>query len=304
MSGRPAGGHGHGHGHGHHEVHEDDWDEIADRLVGEAELSLASLEESARWLASLTDRPVRRVLDLGSGPGVQACVLAAAFPDAVTEAVDASAHLLSLAAERAAGLGIGDRFVTAERQLPEGLESIEPADVVVTSRVVHHLGDQADAVRRIAGLVRPGGVLAVVEGGLPQRTLPRDIGVGRPGLEARVDVAVQEWFADMRAAQPGAVATVEHWPGILADAGLVACCSRSFLTDLPAPLDERARTVVAARWEAMRERAAEHLAADDLATLDRLLDPGDPAGLRRRYDLFLLTAATVHAARAPGEPAS
>ncbi|MQA78072.1 MAG: methyltransferase domain-containing protein [Streptosporangiales bacterium] len=274
---------------------------MADRLVGEAELSIASLEESARWLAQLTgDRPVHRVLDLGSGPGVEACVLAAAFPDAVTEAVDGSARLLALAAERATGLGVGDRFVTSERQLPDGLDSLEPADVVVSSRVVHHLGDQAAAIRRIAALVRPGGLLAISEGGLPQRTLPRDIGVGRPGLEARIDVALQDWFGEMRAAQPDAVATVEHWPGILAGAGLVPCGSRSFLTDLPAPLDERARAVVTARWGGVRDRVQEVLAADDLGTLDRLLDPDDPAGLQRRDDLYLLTASTVHVARVRG----
>jgi hypothetical protein len=36
------------------------------------------------------------------------------------------------------------------------------------------------------------------------------------------------------------------------------------------------------------------LAADDLAALDRLLDPVDPAGLRLRPDVFLLGAQTVH----------
>lgn len=298
MSGSQAGGHGHGHGHG--QPYEDDWDDVADRLVGEAELSLAALEEEARWVRELAgDRPVRRVLDIGSGPGVQACVLAVAFPDAVVEAVDGSAHLLSLAAERAAGLGIGERFVTTERQLPDGLASLEPADVVVTSQVVHHLGDQMAAIRRIAGVVRPGGLLAITEGGLPQRTLPRDIGVGRPGLEARVDAVAQDWFAEMRAVQDGVVAVVEHWPGILADAGLVPCGSRSFLTDLPAPLDDRARAVVAARWGGIRDRVAERLDADDLATLDRLLDADDAAGLLRRDDVYLLTAETVHAARAP-----
>jgi hypothetical protein len=112
---------------------------------------------------------------------------------------------------------------------------------------VHHLGDQDDAVRRLAALVRPGGVLAIAEGGLSLRSLPRDIGIGRPGLEARLDVAREEWFAEMRAVQPGAVSTVEHWPGLLAAAGLSPCGTRSFLVEHAAPLDPATRAVHAGR---------------------------------------------------------
>ncbi len=41
------------------------------------------------------------------------------------------------------------------------------------------------------------------------------------------------------------------------------------------------------------------LDADDLATLDRLLDPDDKASVYHRPDVFLLTAHTVHVAVKP-----
>ncbi len=41
---------------------------------------------------------------------------------------------------------------------------------------------------------------------------------------------------------------------------------------------------------------AERLTADDTATLDRLLDAQDAAGLAQRPDMFLLKARTLHLA--------
>jgi SAM-dependent methyltransferase len=298
--------HGHSpHDHAHHgqapqDLYQDDWDAAGERLEAEAELSLGFLEGAARWIADLAgDRPVRRVLDLGSGPGVGSCVLAAAFPDAEVEAVDGSSALLATASARAARLGIGDRLVVAQRELPDGLDSVQPADVVWASRVVHHLGDQREAVRRMAALVRPGGVLAIAEGGLAMRSVPRDTGIGRPGLEARLEVVLGDWFSEMRAAQPGAVSAVEHWPEILAGAGLTPCGTRSFLVDHPAPLAPAARAVVADWWGGLHERLGDRIAADDRATLERMVDPEDPEGLNRRPDVFVLQASTVHAGRAP-----
>jgi SAM-dependent methyltransferase len=288
------------HHHGHQALHQEDWDAAGARLEGEAEMALGFLEGAAAWLAELAgDRPVRRVLDLGSGPGVGSCALAAAFPDAEIVAVDGSAPLLARASARAARLGLGDRLAVARRELPGGLASLDPADVVWASRVVHHLGDQHEAVRRMAALVRPGGVLAIAEGGLPRRSLPRNIGIGRPGLEARLDVATEDWFAAMRAAQPGAVPVVEDWSEILAHGGLVPCGSRSFLVDRAAPLDPATRAIVADWWSGTRDRVADRISADDRATLERLLDPLDTAGLYRRPDLFVLMATTVHAGRVP-----
>ena len=103
----------------------------------------------------------------------------------------------------------------------------------------------------------------------------------------------------MRAAQPGATPTVEHWPGILAGAGLTPCGTRAFLVDHPAPLDATAREVVLARWAGTLPRVGDRISAEDRAMVERLLDPDDEQGLNRRPDLFLLTATTVYAGRAP-----
>ncbi|MEU4658302.1 methyltransferase domain-containing protein [Streptomyces sp. NPDC023723] len=282
---------------GHHHEHDDfDWARMAPLLEAEA-------EQFTPLYTQVLDRLVRDgadpglVVDAGSGPGVVSCLLADAFPGARVVAVDGAEPLLARARDRAARQGIGDRFGTLAGDLPGALDGLEyPADLLWAGRSLHHLGDQRAALTAFAGHLAPGGTLALLEGGLPARCLPRDLGFGRPGLQARLDAAHEETFARMRRDLPGSVAVTEDWPALLTAAGLTHTGTRSFLLDLPAPLDEPARAFVAALFARQRAMAGEFLDAGDRAALDRLLDPDDEAGVHRRTDLFLLTALTVHTA--------
>ncbi|MFG3252386.1 class I SAM-dependent methyltransferase [Streptomyces sp. NPDC048172] len=299
--------HGHGHGHGHDGGgsgdgdYDFDWEAMADRLEREAELRADAMEESVAWLRGLLleggcgAASVGRVIDLGSGPGVSTAALAHGFPQAETVAVDGAEGLLDRARARAAREGLADRVTALRAELPEGLAGLGAADLVWTSHVVHHLGDQRAALGALARTLNPGGVLAVREGGLPLRFLPRDIGLGRPGLQARLDAANEEWFGEMRDDLPDAVRTVEDWPAMLTEAGLTPAGSRTFVTELRAPLGAAAREHLVAYTARAREVLADRLAKDDVETLDALLDDASPHSLRTRPDAFLLVAATVHA---------
>ncbi|MFE1311223.1 class I SAM-dependent methyltransferase [Streptomyces sp. NPDC058755] len=287
--------HGHGHGHGT----DIDWAEMAPHLETQAELFTPVYERAMAWLAKEVTEP-GLIVDAGSGPGVVACLFAEAFPGARIVAVDSTEPLLERARERAVRQGVADRFDTLAGELPGVLDELEyPADLLWASRSLHHLGDQRAALAAFAARVAPGGTIALLEGGLPSRFLPRDIGIGRPGLQERLDVVEAEWFARMRADLPGSVAVTEDWPALLTSVGLKHTRTRSFLLDLPAPATDRARAYVAASLTRVREAAAESLDAEDLATLDRLLDPADPASVHRRPDVFVLGAYTVHTAVRP-----
>jgi SAM-dependent methyltransferase len=294
--------HEHEHGHepehrrDHHDHGDVDWVEMAPLLEAQAELFTPLYERALAWLAKQQTDP-GLVVDAGSGPGVVSCLLAETFPGARVVAVDGAEPLLERARARAARLGVADRFGTLTGELPGVLDDLDyPADLLWASRSLHHLGDQRAALAAFADRLAPGGTLAILEGGLPTRFLPRDLGFGRPGLQARLDALQEEWFAGMRAGLPGSVAETEDWPALLAAAGLGHPHTRSFLLDLPAPTTGRARAYVAATLSRLREGLGDRLDADDRATLDRLLDPDDRASVHHRPDVFVLTAHTVHTA--------
>ncbi|MFJ1614647.1 class I SAM-dependent methyltransferase [Streptomyces sp. NPDC088249] len=291
--------HRHNDTHAHHDHATDlDWDVLGPQLEQEAELSRPQYEEAAHWIAGLPTAPqVRRVLDIGSGPGVISCLLAEVFPEAEVVAVDGTPALLERTRARAQRLGLGDRVRTRRAELPDDLDELGEADLIWAGNALHHMGDQRAVLAGFAALLRPGGTVALVEGGLPPRRLPRDIGMGQPGLEARLDAINAEWFEGMRASLPGAKRETEDWSALFTAAGLDPQGTRSFLLDLPAPLSEPARDYVVAEFTRRREMFEEALTAEDVAVLDRLVDPEDPAGLRLRPDVFLLMARTVHLGR-------
>ncbi|MGW0432647.1 class I SAM-dependent methyltransferase [Micromonospora sp. NPDC003197] len=292
------------------EKHQVDWSALAAELEQLAQIRSPWQRQAAGWLHELATAwlptlvasagPTGLILDVGSGPGVTACLLAEAFPTSRILAVDIQPELLDRAADRARGLGLADRVGTLRADLGDSGDHLPAADLIWASSVVHHFGDQRAALSRLTTALQPGGLLAVAEGGLPTRFLPRDTGTGRPGLQARLDALMEDWFAARRDALPGSVAVAEDWPGLLSVAGLTPVASRTFLVDLPAPLDTATRDHVHAMLTRQRDLLDDRLDSDDRRQLDRLLDPDSAHGVLRRPDTFLLAASTVHvAARAP-----
>lgn len=282
---------GHGHGHGDQDY---DWAALGEQLERNAEVHRDFLDQVMDWLRAQVDEPAR-IVDVGSGPGVAACALAETFGEAEVVAADRAPELLALAERRAARLGV--RISTLRADLPEAFGELGAADLIWTSGVMHHIGDQQDALNRLGAQLRPGGVLAVVEGGLQMRFLPRDIGFGRPGLQSRLDAASEDWFTDMRAGLPGSTRAVEDWPAMLVKAGLMPSASRTFLVDLPAPLDTEPRLLLRDLLVRQREMLGDRIDAEDHAVIDRLVDEDDRESLLWRPDAFLLNARTVHSAR-------
>ncbi|MFJ2862985.1 class I SAM-dependent methyltransferase [Kitasatospora sp. NPDC087314] len=291
--------HGQGHQSGHHHhghvpAADFDWDALAADLEQEAELRACAVTGAAQWLRSLHGAAgeVRRVLDVGSGPGVIAGLLADVFPEAETVAVDQSAALLDRARTRSGG-----RLSVQQADLPAEFGKLGEADLIWSGNAIHHLGDQQAALTSLAATLRPGGLLAVAERGLPLRYLPRDFGLGRPGFQARIDAAHEDGFSTMRAELPGATEEVEDWPAMLGRAGLTPSGTRTFLIDHPAPLARPARERLHTQLARLRDQLTDHLDPEDSRTLDALLAEDAPTGILHRPDAFYLAAMTVHTAR-------
>jgi len=263
------------------------------------------VDAAAAWLLA-GDAPAL-VVDVGSGAGGAACAFAARLggdargPGAGggrVVALDRDPRLVAVARRRATGEGVAGRVAFGTGEI--GALPLAPgaADLVWASGVVHHVADQQAAVYELAALVRRGGTVALVEGGLPLRCLPHEVGTGRPGLEARLDEARARWFIDLRD-ELGGPPLPYGWPEALARAGLVDVRARSFLAEAAPPLDEIGRRVAAQHLESALSELGDRLSAEDRATVGRLADPADAAWIGHRRDLVVTAVRTVHAGRRP-----
>ena len=284
----------------HRHVHDDvDWAAMAGALTAWDDLEAARNHAIVGWLGV---RPGHVAVDVGSGAGGMAVALVDAVgPPGTVVIADGSAELLAVAQHRARRL---DHHLIAvhadlEHQALSSVLDKRSVDLVHASAVVHHLDDELAAVTDLASVVRPEGRVAIAEGGLDNRYLPDDCGIGEPGLEQRLASEKATWF--WREVRPAAatVRTGWGWNVLLADAGLVDVATRSFILDLPPPLSDAARRVVRGVFERELHRNAEQLGPADQATIRQLLDDEDPRGLMRRPDVFVLGVRTVHVGTVP-----
>lgn len=135
-----------------------------------------------RWLLRRLPRRVSTALDVGCGSGRLACTLAQRVGH--VDAVDVSEVMIATARRRCPGDDrvrwlVGD---VLDRSLPlsEG-----GYDVVTAVSSLHHLPLDA-GLERLAGLVRPGGVLLVVGHHRPETIADRWLGVAALPANAAV----------------------------------------------------------------------------------------------------------------------
>ena len=151
-----------------------------------------------------------RVLDVGTGSGVIALSLAAAFPEATVHAVDVCAEALTLARENAALVGLSDRVHFQQSDLliavthgydliVANLPYVPERDRATLAREVRHDPESAlfggvqgeEIIRRLITTapphLAPGGLLAL------------EIGIGQ--AEALASFLAAEGYADISARQ-------------------------------------------------------------------------------------------------------
>lgn len=284
-------------GHTHDDI---DWADRLTQLRMADTLDAPALTPVAqRLLAGLPEHPT--IADVGCGAGGMSVLFArelARGGGGTVVLVDATPKLLTEAERAVTEAADGSvEVVSLPGDLADPGLAVPAADLVWASGVVHHVGDQQAALRTLAGLLRPGGVLAIAEGGLELRCLPWELKVGRPGLEQRLHAARAEWFARMRAGLPGSVAMPYGWTRALREAGLSDVESFGALIDHPMPGSDLLREYVVHRIGWLADWAAEWLDADDRAAVATLTDPRSPHFLGRRDDLYLFGAKAIHSGR-------
>ncbi len=138
--------------------------------------ALLSLGQEPRWHRYLVERlgvgPDDHVLDVATGTGAVAERLVLRYRCRVT-GIDQSEDMLAAARERLREGGLAQRVTLvrgeAER-LPFGDASF---DALTVTYLLRYVNEPAAVLRELARVVRPGGVLASMEFGVPTHALPR-----------------------------------------------------------------------------------------------------------------------------------
>jgi len=287
--------HGSPHGHHHDRGPDFDWDAMADALETDGELMLPLVETVASNLRAngVVQTTAREIVDAGCGPGVATCALARQFPAAHVMGVDSAAQLLVRLRARAREAGLAERVDGVEADLAHELPQLRPADLVWASMVVHHVADPVATLRRLGGLLRPGGTLVLVEFGGHPSVLRDDDPIVAGGAWARLEDGARASLVE----RLGPDVIGRDWPRDLRLAGLADVTDEIVPFSHAAPLDELCRRWLVRHVRRGRGMAGDALRAGDIEALDAFADAVERG---ERSDAFVAADRRVLTARRPG----
>lgn len=105
--------------------------------------------------------PGARVADLGAGTGYFAVRLASMLPGGRIYAVDIAPDMVRYLEARAKREGLSNML--AVKGEPDNPNLPDKADLVLLVDVYHHVEDRVDYFRRLGGVLRPGGRVAIID---------------------------------------------------------------------------------------------------------------------------------------------
>jgi SAM-dependent methyltransferase len=239
--------------------------------------------------------PTARVLDAGCGRGDHLLQFARVANTGQVTGLDIADNALATARTELEAAGVSPPHVELGRgdinRLPFDSGRF---DLAWSSHVLHFQPDPVAALRELARVTRPGGRVVVRENFSLRVMLPRDTGLGRPGLESRLTATFNEWFESDRLAR-GRLPM--GWRGAMARAGMADTRVQSFLHEVAAPFtaDQRAylHTLLAGRDDPRLE-------PDDRRVLGQLLDTVGPHYFLNRLDVHFVAVSTLYVAAVPG----
>lgn len=201
----------------------------------------------ARWL---TAQPAKTMIDVGCGVGSMTVALKEAFPDAAVVAADSDPAMRAATRRQLACYNLLDRVEVSSTDVEHLAGLTSPGDLVWAFAGRAPSTRSAGCARALYAAVAHGGRLALAKGGLSARCLP---------WEVRLDAAQDTWFGSMRSELEGNVRVSHDWPSMLRRAGFDDVSSRTFLVDIPPPLDATGQRWIidrlAWRWITWRDPA-------------------------------------------------
>ena len=147
---------------------------------------LLSLGQDPRWRAFLVSRIPReatRTIDVASGTAAVSIALARAEPARAIVGIDQSAEMLAAGRARVEQAGLGSRIELREGRAEELPFDDGQFDALTFTYLLRYVDDPAATLRELARVVKPGGVIAMQEFGLPR-------GIWRPLWELYVRIGL------------------------------------------------------------------------------------------------------------------
>lgn len=141
------------------------FDAIADRY--DLLNRIISLGVDQRWRRRTVERLAldgpARVLDLATGTGDLALLIARRHPEARVVGVDPSRNMLAIGAAKVARAGLGGRVEMREGDAHELPFEDDAFDAATIAFGIRNVPDRARGVRELARVTRPGGRVAILE---------------------------------------------------------------------------------------------------------------------------------------------
>lgn len=221
-------------------------------------------------IASLPFEPGMRVLDLACGDGFYArCLADHLGPGSLVIGADLDPEYLA----KARASSKGGEFVRAsfdQLPFPDGA-----FDLVWCAQSLYSLPDPVIALRHMARVLKPGGVVAVLE----NDTLHTALLPWPASLELPLRAAELRSF--QQGSKPGRFYVGRRLPAVLAAAGLEPGKLTTYAFDRQAPLGEAEQHLLASYFQDIEQRVTPHLERASLHRLRELIDPASAQHLLR-----------------------
>lgn len=218
---------------------------VADMLEAEGELATGLAEQAATRCTDLMDGAAgraRRIADLGCGPGVATSALARIFPSANVIGVDDSPVMLARTAARAAREGKFDRVEVRRLDLNQDLGVLGTFDLAWAALSLHHAQDESAVLESFRKLLRPHGLLCLLERAEPMVVRPTH-DLGRHGIWERVEAVQSAWSERARGSLPGA-ANAATYAGMIEYADLELLEAGTLSDSVKRPVDAGLRALI------------------------------------------------------------